>query len=397
MKIEEIEKLLEKESPWELKKEVLTNKNNNIFIKVLSFFSVLFSLSIIRELSSLGIESYLVIVFGIFLAILIIANEVIKVNRLILVFSNNKSTENIVIGSLTVILSIVVSLYGIYKFLDKTEVNKNNITIQSNEVINDTTNYFTTKIKEVESSLISDVEPFKSKYNIYLNQLNQYNSDRDNYKNSTLNNTNLRAYYKEINEKIDLLNDNIIKLNSEFDVYKTQEVTKLKTELSNIITELENNNTEFESNFNNKNNIIIILFMFFTLLTEFGIVFVSNKISDVNLENLRVKEHNDTIIKNKISHIKNTREFKEFELYKNIIERLLTVKSVNSSITLNEIKSMVNNDNLTLNQINKIIDDFRTLGIISQPVKRIGSKIQMDMEESLYTLRKYFEPYFKKY
>lgn len=397
MKIEEIEKLLEKESPWELKKEILTNKNNNIFIKVLSFFSVLFSLSIIRELSSLGIESYLVIIFGIFLALLIIANEVIKVNRLILLFSNNRSTENIIVGSLTVILSIVVSLYGIYKFLDKTEVNKNQITLESNEIIIDTTNYFNTKIKEVESSLISDVEPFKSKYLIYQNQLNQYNSDRDNYKNSTLNNNNLRVYYKEINEKIDVLNNNIINLNNEFDVYKTQEVSKLKTELSNIVTELETSNNEFESNFNNKNNIIIFLFMFFTLLTEFGIIFISSKISDVNVENLKVKEYNDNIIKNKISHIKNTKEFKEFELYNNIIERLLTVKTVNSSITLNEIKSMVNNDNLTLNQINKIIDDFRTLGIISQPVKRIGSKIQMDMEESLYTLRKYFEPYFKKY
>ena len=397
MKIEEIEKLLEKESPWELKKEILTNKNNNIFIKVLSFFSVLFSLSIIRELSSLGIESYLVIIFGIFLALLIIANEVIKVNRLILLFSNNKSTENIVVGSLTVILSIVVSLYGIYKFLDKTEVNKNQITLESSSVITDTTNYYNTKIKEVESSLITNVEPFKSKYLIYQNQLDQYNSDRDNYKNSTLNNNNLRSYYKEINEKIDVLNNNIINLNNEFDVYKNQEVSKLKTELSNIVTELEKNTNEFESNFNNKNNIIIFLFMFFTLLTEFGIIFISSKISDVNVENLKVKEYNDNIIKNKISHIKNTREFKEFELYKNIIERLLTVKTVNSSITLNEIKSMVNNDNLTLNQINKIIDDFRTLGIISQPVKRIGSKIQMDMEESLYTLRKYFEPYFKKY
>jgi len=397
MKIEEIEKLLEKESPWELKKEASNNKNNNIFIKILSFFSVLFSLSIIRELNSLGIEFYLVIVFGIFLALLIIANEIIKINRLILFFSNNKSSENIIIGSITVILSIIVSLYGIYKFLDKTEVNKDQIISESKNVITDTTIYYNTKIKEIESSKFIDIEPFKSEYTIYSNQLNQYNSDRDNYKNSSINNNNLRSYYKEINQKIDEVNNNIIVLNDKFNKYKLDEVSKLKLELTNIVTELESSGNESQSNFNTKNNIIIFMFMFFTLITEFGIIFVSMKISNVNVQNLEIKKHNDSIIKNKITHIKNSKEFKDFELYKNIIERLLTVKQVNSTITSNEIKNFLDSDNLTINQTNKIIDDLRTLGIISQPVKRIGSKIQMDMDESLYTLRKYFEPYFKKY
>jgi hypothetical protein len=397
MKIEEIEKLLEKESPWELKKEASNNKNNNIFIKILSFFSVLFSLSIIRELNSLGIEFYLVIVFGIFLALLIIANEIIKINRLILFFSNNKSSENIIIGSITVILSIIVSLYGIYKFLDKTEVNKDQIISESKNLITDTTKYYNTKIKEIESSKIIDIEPFKSEYTIYSNQLNQYNSDRDNYKNSSINNNNLRSYYKEINQKIDEVNNNIIVLNDKFNKYKLDEVSKLKLELTNIVTELESSGNESQSNFNTKNNIIIFMFMFFTLITEFGIIFVSMKISNVNVQNLEIKKHNDSIIKNKITHIKNSKEFKDFELYKNIIERLLTVKQVNSTITSNEIKNFLDSDNLTINQTNKIIDDLRTLGIISQPVKRIGSKIQMDMDESLYTLRKYFEPYFKNY
>jgi hypothetical protein len=397
MKIEEIEKLLEKESPWELKKEVLNNKNNNIFIKLLSFFSILFSLSIIRELNYLGIEIYLVIIFAIFLGLLIIANEVIKINRLILFFSNNKSNENIIIGSITVILSIIVSVYGIYKFLDKTEVNKDQITAESRNIIADTTNYYNYKIKEIESSKITDVEPFKSEYTVYSNQLNQYNSDRDNYKNTSINNSNLRNYYKEINQKIDEVSNNIIILNGKFNKYKLDELSKLKLELSNIVIELESSSNESQSNFNTKNNIIIFMFMFFTLLTEFGIIFISMKISEVNIKNLEIKKHNDNIIKNKITHIKNSKEFKDFEFYKNIVERLLTVKSVNSTITSNEIKNFLNTDNLTTNQINKIVDDLRTFGIISQPVKRIGSKIQMNIDESIYTLRKYFEPYFKNY
>jgi len=92
MNIEEIEKLTEKESKWTFKLEYKEKKSFDILIKVFSFFSVLFSLSIINELINIGLEFYLVVIFSIFLFILIVLNEVIKINKLIELFSITKTS-----------------------------------------------------------------------------------------------------------------------------------------------------------------------------------------------------------------------------------------------------------------------------------------------------------------
>lgn len=398
MKIEEIENLIQKESRWELKNEKVNNKFNNLLIKILSFFSVVFSLSIISELSLLGIELYLVVIFGIFATMLIVINEFIKVNKLISVFSFNKSTENIIISIISVLLSIVVSTYGIYKFLDRSDKNS----VKSNDIVNtyisDTTKYFNDKINTIELLNITDIEPYKSEYIIYNNQLEQYISDRDNYKNKNLTyNTDLRSFYVDINKKIDKANEDIIFVNNKFTNYKSEEISKLKNELDLLVSDIESNRDTAQYNFKNKNNVIIALFIFFTLLTEFGIVYISIKISNVNIENNIIKEENNKILKDKISFIKNTKEFKEFELYKNIIERITTTKSKGSSITVNEIKIIIKNFNLSANQIKQVIDELKAIGILSPSIRRVGSKVELDKEESLTAMRRYFEPYFLKY
>lgn len=398
MKIEEIEKLIQKESRWKLKDEKSSNKLNNLLVKVLSFFSIIFSLSIIRELSSLGIELYLVIIFGIFATLLITVNEIIKVSKLISVFSFNKSTENIILSILTVLLSIIVSTYGIYKFLDRSDKNTVKTQKEISIVINDTTEYYNNKINEVISFEVSDIEPFKSEYIIYNNQLEQYLSDRDNYKNSNLTyNSNLRDFYKDINLKIDKANEGIITINNKFSEYKKNEINVLTANLNSLISEIKLNKDINQSNFENKNNIIIVLFIFFTLLTELGIVYISIKIANVNVENKTVKEHNNNILKDKISFIRNTKEFKQFELYKNTIERLLSTKTKGSSVTVNEIKLLINGYNLSTNQFNQLIDELKTIGIISPSVRRIGSKVELDLDQSIAVLRRYFEPNFKNY
>lgn len=398
MKINEIENLIQKESRWELKNEKVNNNLNNLLIKILSFFSVIFSLSIIGELSLLGIELYLVIIFGIFATLLIVINEFIKVNKLISLFSFNRSTENVIISIISVLLSIVVSTYGIYKFLDRSDKNS----VKSNDIVNayisDTTKYFNNKINSIELLDITDIEPYKSEYMIYNNQLEQYISDRDNYKNKNLTyNTDLRSFYVNINKKIDKANEDIIIIYNKFTNYKSEEIIKLKKELDLLVLGIELNRDADQYNFKSKNNLIIGLFIFFTLLTEFGIIYISIKISNVDIENNLIKEENNKILKDKISFIKNTKEFKDFELYKNIIERITTTKSKGSSITVNEIKIIINNFNLSNNQIKKVIDELKTIGILSPSIRRVSSKVELDKEESLDAMRRYFEQYFFKY
>jgi hypothetical protein len=398
MKIEEIEKFTQKESRWVFKEITSNNKLNNIFVKILSFFSVIFSLSIIYELSTLGIDLYLVVIFGLFATLLIIVNEIIKVNKLISLFSFNKSTENYVLCFLTVLLSVIVSTYGIYKFLDRSEINSNIIEVKTNDIINDTISFYDNKIEEIKLLNIVDSELFNSQYEIYNNQLNQYISDRDNIKNTNMiYNNNLRDYYKEINMKIDNANEMLINVNNKFIEYKNEEIRKLIEIKETTINEIKSNNKESKENINNKNYIIISLFIFFTLLTEFCIIYISIKIANINVLNKSIKEYNDNVFNDKISFIKNIKEFKQYEMYKNIIERICSIKPKGSSITLNEIKTMLSGYNLSVNQLNQLIEEFKTIGIISPPVRRIGSKVELDINESLYALKKYFEPYFIKY
>jgi hypothetical protein len=398
MNIEEIEKLTEKESKWTFKLEYKEKKSFDILIKAFSFFSILFSLSIINELIKIGLEFYLVIIFSIFLFILIVLNEVIKVNKLISLFSKTKTSENIILSVLSVILSIIVSTYGIYKFLDKTEYKVNSTQNLTELIISDTTAYFNNKIDSIRNIKITDLEPFKSEFTIYNNQLEQYYLDRDNYKNTNLTyNKDLRSFYVEVNSKIDKANNNIITLNSKFEDYKSNIILELLESKESIINNILLNKDKYISNFNNNNNIIIFLFVFFTVLTEIGIIYIAIKIASVIKYNNNIKEQEDKLYNEKIKFIKTTKEFKSFEVYKLFIDKLFTTKTKGSSITINEINILCKTLDIKNDDIKVLISEFRTMNIISEPVRRIGSRVEMDKEESIYILKRYFEPMFKKY
>lgn len=397
MDINKIEDLLKVKSGWEPNTNFFSNRTNNIFLKIFSVFSVLFSLSVIKELSSLGIELYLIILFSIFLILLIILNEYIKINKLINIFSFNKTIENILISILTLLVSISISTYGIFKFLDKREdINAKNDLI-TKTLISDTTNYYNNKIESLKNLKIEDDDIFYPEYNIYINQLEQYTNDRDNYKNDQIRSIRLREYYKEINEKIDDINSKLVLINSKFNQYKINEINKLEKELVKVLNEIDNNKYTIKSNLETRNNIIILIFVLFTLITEFGIVYITKKIGITNIKNNNIIDANKELESKKIKHIKNTEEYKKFELYKNIIIKLFILKNKNNPVTINELKAIIDDENITTNQMDRVITDLRMFGIISEPVRRIGSKIEKDLEESIDILKNYFQPYFDKY
>jgi hypothetical protein len=398
MNIDEIEKLTEKESKWTFKLEYKEKKSFDILIKVFSFFSVLFSLSIINELINIGLEFYLVVIFSIFLFILIVLNEVIKINKLIELFSITKTSENILLSILSVVLSIVVSTYGIYKFLDKTEYKVNSTQNLTEVIISDTTAYFNNKIDSIRNIKITDLEPFKREFTIYNNQLEQYYLDRDNYKNTNLTyNKDLRSFYVEVNSKIDKANNNIILLNNNFENYKSNIISELLKNKETIINNIVLNKDKSLSDFKDNNNIIILLFIFFTILTEIGIIYIAIKIASVIKYNNDIKEQENKLYNDKIKFIKTTKEFKSFEVYKLFIDKLFATKTKGSSITINEINILCKTLDIKNDDIKTLISEFRTMNIISEPVRRIGSRVEMDKEESIYILKRYFEPMFKKY
>lgn len=398
MNIEEIDNITKKESKWDFNEKYINNKPLNILIKIFSFFSILFSLSIINELFKINLDIYLVIIFGIFLTILIILNEYLKIKKLIDFFSKNRIIENGIISIICILISIIISCYGIYKFLDKRDDNYSNKRDIIDNVISDTTLYFNNKIDSINNLNISDVKIFNDKYNIYQKQLDQYIVDRDNYKNKNMTyNNELRNFYIDINNKIDEINENIINLNSEFDIYKINEISNIKNNMNDIIFKLNDNINETKINMDDTNKIIIYIFVFLTLITEIGIVYIAIKIASTIKYNNELKIKEEKLYNDKISFIKTTKEFKKYDLYKLFIERLYSIKSKNNSITISEINNICNSFELKSSEIKELIIDFKSMGIISESVKRIGSKLEMDKNESIFILKKYFEPIFNKY
>lgn len=396
MNIEEIERLAEKDNRWQDKKEKKPIKSFSLALKVLSFFSVVFSLSIISELFILGLAGYIVTIFSIFLFIIIVSNEFIKVNKLQSLFSFDNSIENKIISIVTVFLSVIVSTYGIYKFLDRTEQNNLEFKANTELIINDINQLYNNKIDSISTLNINTVEPFSNKINIYNNQLQQYNTDRNNV-GSNLRNIGLREFYSDINTKIDNINNDIVKLNTEFNEYKSNLITELEHKKTSELelVQLETNNTVI--GLESKNNIIIALFLIFTILTEIGIVYMTNKIGSILKYNKNVEEDNDKLEKEKINYIKNTREYKNYILYKTILEKIYTAKIKSNTITINEFKTILKDYNFKHNEVEHAMDELRTVGILGPSIKRKGSVLELDFSDALYMLRKYYEPFFNKF
>jgi hypothetical protein len=228
--------------------------------------------------------------------------------------------------------------------------------------------------------------------------LEQYYLDRDNYKNTNLTyNKDLRSFYVEVNSKIDKANNNIILLNNNFENYKSNIISELLKNKETIINNIVLNKDKSLSDFKDNNNIIILLFIFFTILTEIGIIYIAIKIASVIKYNNDIKEQEDKLYNDKIKFIKTTKEFKSFEVYKLFIDKLFATKTKGSSITINEINILCKTLDIKNDEIKTLISEFRTMNIISEPVRRIGSRLEMDKEESIYILKRYFEPMFKKY
>lgn len=395
MQIQQIEQLSQQEDKWINKNKPKEYKSINFILKVLSFFSVIFSLSIIGELFILGIPTYIVVIFSIFLFLIIVANEYIKVNKLIDIFSFNNNLENKILSTITVTLSIIVSTYGIYKFLDRTETKQNQIKEHNQQQIQDNTYFYTQKIDSMELLTIDIVKPYSDKLKVFQTQLNQYNLDRNNV--SNIKNNDMRSYYVDINNKIDKINSDIVVLTEEFDQYKKSIINEYRKELEESNSEILLNQTEEISVFNNKNNIIIGLFLFFTILTELGIIYVSNKIGLILKYNKEVEDENEKINKEKITYIKNTSEYKNYMLYKTLLEKIFTSKVKGNAIIFNEFKTILKNYNLKQNDIEHIMEELRAIGILGPSIKRVGSCLELDFDDSLLMLRKYYEPFFNKF
>lgn len=391
MNILDIENLsTENKNKWEVYKEYKNYKSLLLLARTMSTFSVLFSTSVVLELFKLNLNILVIVLFSLFMLSIIILNEVLKLNNFIALFFNKKTTETKIIACICVSLSLFISNYGVYNFLNSKDDFNNKIKSDNTLVISNINAKYNQKTDSILKIDISNVSEFNSKMNVFNTQLEQYTLDRERYKNKI-------ALYNDINNKIDKINMDIINLQNDFNVYKSKKIDEINALKNKELTEINTSSIDTISSVENKNNVILILFLFCALLIDGGIIYLCFKIGKNKTYNKEIDDEKEKLYNEKINHIKSTKEYESFIVYKNLIDKIYNSRSKSDPITFNDFSILLKDKKMTKNEIDDIIDELRGIGIVSASVKRIGSKLQLTHDEALNALRKYYQPYFSQY
>lgn len=245
----------------ELKNKFLTAK---IPANIASVFSVLFSLSIVVELSNI-VEGSVMFILGIFTVIFLLLNERIKVVEIKKFYAGNKKA--VVPFLITFMISLALSSIGIYFWVNKTIDIKN----QSNTE-------YVTKIAEINKDYNNQINNLKvsnvfegtTEYKDLHESLQYWKTRRP----ANLEERNL------IRENIQTIESKISDAKLVFNTSLENQIAELKQLQSNDISIVENSNNNIVSTIDS-NNQITIIFLIMIVLTELGIVILNKDVAKI--------------------------------------------------------------------------------------------------------------------
>jgi hypothetical protein len=273
-----------------------------------SIFSVLFSMSILKELYT-QIEFYFLIVLGIFITAFLIYNEYVKVRELKKLYMRTSYSSFLLTS--TLIISISLSSLGIYFWTNKNHKITNEILIEkSKELAILDVKYNQIKYPAFETTkeyddLINNIDYWKKKSAASLEERNL------------------------IRERIDEFQKTLIKKRDQYKISiqnKKQESLLEKESTKNLIE----NKYLAMSNDKDRNEYISLIFLVMVLITE-GLIIMLNR--DLSHKEILINQYN------------NSDFTKEYFLFKLIFETLYLRKKVNSKINIRDF--MISN----LNQV----------------------------------------------
>lgn len=231
---------------------------------IASVFSVLFSLSIVVELSNI-VNGMVLALLGVFTILFLLFNERIKVKEIKNFYAGNKKA--IYPAIITFLISLSLSSVGIYFWVNKT------MEIQT----------------EVSTNNITEVTQIKKDFNNQISELRTNNDFYDTHEYENLNQS--LEYWKSRRpanvEERALIRENINDIEKQ--IYSAKESHKKELDLKiSELKELQANDIEvIQTNSNNKlasinnNNNITSIFLIMILLTELGIVILNKDVARI--------------------------------------------------------------------------------------------------------------------
>jgi len=348
------------------------NKIVTIFDKlpaiIASVFSVLFSLSIVFQLTNI-VNGFVLVFLTVFIVLFVTMNEIVKVNQVKKLFNGIKTA--IIPFGITLILSIGLSGIGIWFWVNKSDEIKETSNINKVEKINLIKKEYNNKILNLKNDVFENSKEFES-LNLELSFL----------KSRTTSNNDERTL---IRENIYKLQNNIQVQREKFNNSKYSEIESLNELMNNDIDVV---NVLYQTNMNktNKNDLISYIFLTLILITEFAIIILNKILSE--------KENNFNLIVN-------SDLAKKFLIQRNILESLYLTKGINNKVNINDAKySPANGNNeLIWSDITTMYNIFISIGILSETDTNtnnvISNTIVLDKESALKRFDEYFNTFLK--
>jgi len=139
-------------------------KTSYVFFKIsmwiASIFSILSSLSIIKELKETGAELYVLLFSSLFIGFFIVITEFIKVRELHRYFSKVAYNVFLLIFSLTI--SISISAIGIYFWIDTSAKMENQFNKNHTEIVDVITSKYNAKIDSAQTLVVTSLPEYKT-------------------------------------------------------------------------------------------------------------------------------------------------------------------------------------------------------------------------------------------
>lgn len=329
---------------------------------IVSFFTIVFALSIVFEIRNI-IGEFMFIILTVFLGLFLTFNEYLKVTELKHYFKRN-GKGNIFILVITFSLSVGLSVIGIYFWVDKTykvDMDKNN-----NEI---------NLIDSLDTELKREIMLLDQKYIITNNS--QYKNE---YSSLEFNKRQLKHVWKieerkPILDKINEIENNIRSIEVNLNKSKTLEVVELKnsyqTKKDNLNKIKELGNTQ-----SNKNKFISYIIILLTLLNDFVAIMFAKQTAqkELNKENFL-----------------NSSKVLEYLEYRKFVNILLAENKPKTIFHINEIMEM---SGLEYKKAKHLLFTVLSTTKIVKISEKSTIEIKLKQEEGLTALDNYYNNYF---
>ena len=346
-------------------------KDKRISAFIASLFSIIFSLSIVFELSN-QVSGYVLAFLSLFTVLFLVANETIKVRQVKSFYSGKKGA--LIGATVTFILSLSLSSIGIFFWTNNSGEETN---IINKERLESKSNIESEYLSQIDDLNTSSFEETKK----YLDLDNDLTYWKDKSAGSLEERNTIRDHIRAIENKRVLASEDF-KLTKKSRIDNTIKIMNSKLNISEI--EANNNISNL-----NTNNFVSIVFFIMILLTEIGIV-VLNK--DIALHESKLKLFSNSVQADNYVICRKLLE----SLYLSNKKGLVTIQDALYSPVLNKLNW---DDEKKWTEVKKLYNVLINIGILtdSKMVKKGTKKIITNMivsDESLAFNK--FDNYFEK-